>query len=92
MYVKQVGEDAISLDSDSEHDASGGKKRGAKRKRDEGEAFKGTVLGGAGPRSSPLHESPPSSAPPASEQKACATCTLLNPHEATECDACGLPF
>ena len=91
IYVKQVADDTISLDSDSD-DGKSGRKREGKRKREEGEAFKGTLLGGGGLRSSPLHESSPSPVPPEKAQKACATCTLLNPAEATECDACGLLF
>ena len=91
VYMKQIMDDTISIDSDSDSGANRNERKAVKRRRDEGEAFKGTLLGGGGLRSSPPREPPPSSPVP-SETKSCSACTLINTHDAIACDACGLPL
>ncbi|EJD02420.1 cysteine proteinase [Fomitiporia mediterranea MF3/22] len=87
LYLKEVIEDMIVLDSDIEDEPL----RKKSRKHDEGDAFKGTLLSG-GTKSPPPppngSDNPPGSRPSSPLQKACSACTLLNPLDAERCDAC----
>lgn len=91
VYMKQLMDDAISIDSDSDDGTHRNEMKAVKKRRDEGEAFKGTLLGGGSFQSSPPKEPPPSS-PISSETKSCPACTLINAQDAVTCDACGLPL
>ncbi|KAH8116817.1 cysteine proteinase [Phellopilus nigrolimitatus] len=87
LYLKEV-EDTIVLDSDIEEDSKNTKKR------DEGGAFKGTLLSGGTSSSLPSEsdQRPDSSRSSSPVQKACLQCTLYNPTFATECEACQAPL
>ncbi|THH10686.1 hypothetical protein EW145_g1149 [Phellinidium pouzarii] len=88
LYLKEIVEDMIILDSDLEDSGTGSKKR------TEGDAFKGTLLSGI---SSPLPsgesekiaDSSRSSSP--STEKPCPTCTYLNDFDASMCKVCDNP-
>lgn len=89
LDLKEENEDINLLsDTDIEIDApSGG---GAKRKRAEGQAFGGTLLGGG---SSFNHSSvPPSSSPSAVGPIACPACTYENAPADVACLMCETPL
>lgn len=85
LFVGADDEDAIVLDSDVEDEGIKGKK-----KRVEGDAFKGTLLSGGMSSSLPNEpvDVPMDPTPPSPAQKACPACTLLNAHDALTCEAC----
>lgn len=88
LYLKEIDEDTIVLDSDTEEDA--GKKR---NKRVEGDAFKGTLLsGGSSPPPADDLANDDANNDSSSRQKACPACTLLNPLDAVYCEVCDFTF
>lgn len=91
LYLKEIDEDAILVDSDLDD----GQATKLPKKRDEGEAFKGTLLGGMScpsshPTDEPDHLEDPGTVAPMPEawRKGCPSCTFLNESTATQCEVC----
>ncbi|KAL5489782.1 hypothetical protein ACEPAI_4614 [Sanghuangporus weigelae] len=84
LYLREIDEDMIVLDSDTDDEA--GKRP---KKRVEGDAFKGTLLSGG---SSPPRDDDTPNVDASLElpalQKQCSICTLYNLHDAKRCEAC----
>lgn len=87
LYLKEIDEDMIVLDSDLDD----GQTTKRSKKRVEGEAFKGTLLGGlpSSPPQLPPDSDHLSDPPPAdSLAKSCPSCTFLNDINAMQCEMC----
>lgn len=89
LYLKEIEEDAIVLDSDGDEVSKPAKKR------DEGNAFRGTLLSGSFPiRSSTTPDDSESqrNSDSAPTVKTCLTCTYDNELDSTECLMCDHPL
>ena len=89
LYLKEVEEDAIVLDSDGDEVSK------PIKKRDEGNAFRGTLLSGSFPvgtstTSDDGQSQRSSDALPA--VKSCLACTFDNDPDSLECSMCSHPL
>lgn len=107
LYLKEIDEDsnAILVDSDLDVEEGSGQAQGQttrikpKKQRNEGEAFKGTLLSGSLPTNSSQHLSgadsdhlqngcSPRSSPSPEKEKPCPSCTFLNDPTSATCEMC----
>ncbi|KAJ7581164.1 hypothetical protein C8J56DRAFT_866417 [Mycena floridula] len=63
-----------------------------KKRREEGNAFGGTLLGGCPPTSSPTEEDPPNEVKPEPTEKSCSACTFSNSLDSEQCTMCDTRF